>query len=83
MTETERVLFDFISENFDIDSDDADYTVDVNLFDYGFVDSLGATEIVVFIEEHWDIEITQRDLTLYSMNTIAEIADVVDSKIGA
>lgn len=83
MTETEKVLFNFISENFEIDSDDPDYTVDVNLFDYGFVDSLGATEIVVFIEEHWDIEITQKDLTLYSMNTIAEIAEVVDSKIGA
>lgn len=83
MTETERVLFNYISENFDIDSDDPDFTVDVNLFDYGFVDSLGATEIVVFIEEYWNIEITQKDLTLYPMNTIAEIADVVDSKLGA
>lgn len=83
MKETEKALFDFISENFDIDSNDPDFTADVNLFDYGFVDSLGATEIVVFIEEHWQIEITQKDLTLYSMNTIAEIAEVVDSKTAA
>ena len=53
----------------------------MDLFDYGFVDSLGATEIVLFLEETFGIEITQADITLYPMNTIDEIAGVVEQKL--
>ena len=69
----------FVREHFDI-GDDPDYNLDVNLFDYGFVDSLGATEIIFFIEDTFGIEITQKDITLYPMNTVNEIAEVVAAK---
>ena len=69
----------FVREHFDI-GDDPDYDLDVNLFDYGFVDSLGATEIVFFIEDTFGIEITQKDITLYPMNTVNESAEVVAAK---
>lgn len=81
MTDIEQIIFDYIAETFDIDRNDPDFTPDVNLFDYGFVDSMGATEIILFIEEHWNIKITQRDLTLSPMNTVEEIAAVVESKL--
>lgn len=81
MTEIEQVIFDYIAETFDIDKNDPDFTPDVNLFDYGFVDSMGATEIILFIEERWSIRITQKDLTLSPMNTVEEIAAVVESKL--
>ena len=80
MSETERAVFEYIVEAFDI-GDDPEFTVDVNIFDSGFVDSMGATEILSFLEENWDIEITQRDLIMYPMNTVEEIAAVVDSKL--
>ncbi len=64
-----------------IEPDDPDFSDDVDLFDYGFVDSLGATEIVLFLEETFGIEITQADITLYPMNTIDEIAGVVEQKL--
>ena len=80
MNEIEQVIYDFIKENFSI-GDDPDFTPDVHLFDAGLVDSLGALEIVEFAETHWNIEITQRDLTLYPMNTVEEIAAVVASKL--
>ena len=68
-------IFEFVREHFDI-GDDPDYTPDVHLFDEGFVDSLGAVEIIEF-----GIQITQKDITLYPMNTVEEIAAVVESKI--
>ncbi len=79
--EIKETLYKFLSENFGID-DDPDFTYDAHLFDMGFIDSLGATEIILFIEEHWDIEITQKDLILYPMNTIEEIAEVIERKLG-
>ena len=80
MNDIQQAIYDFIKERFEI-GDDPDFTPDVLLLDSGFVDSLGAIEIVDFAEEHWHIEITQRDLTLYPMNTVEEIAAVVAAKV--
>lgn len=70
----------FIRDKFEI-GDDPDFTNDVHLFNEGFVDSFGAVEIIHFVEETYDIEITQKDITLFPMNTVEEIAAVVESKI--
>ena len=80
MEEIKNTLRAFISEKFDI-GDDPDFTDDVHLFNEGFVDSFGAVEIIHFVEQTYNIEITQKDITLYPMNTIEEIAEVVDEKI--
>lgn len=80
MTDTEKAVFEFIRDTFEI-GDDPEFTADINIFDSGFVDSMGATEILSFLEENWDIEITQGDLIMYPMNSIEEIAAVVDSKL--
>lgn len=74
-------LRDYIIRYASIEPDDPDFSDEVDLFDYGFVDSLGATEIVLFLEETFGIEITQADITLYPMNTIDEIAGVVEQKL--
>lgn len=79
--EIKDTLREFVRENFNI-GDDPDFTDDANLFDMGFIDSLGATEIILFIEQNWDITITQKDLVLYPMNTIDEIAEVIEGKLG-
>lgn len=79
MTITETIS-GFIREKFDI-GDDPDFTNDVHLFNEGFVDSFGAVEIIHFVEETYGIEITQKDITLFPMNTVEEIAAVVESKI--
>lgn len=70
----------YIREHFEI-GDDPDYATDVHLFDYGFVDSLGAVEIISYVESAFGCEITQRDITLYPMNTVEEIASVVAGKL--
>ncbi len=74
-------LRNFIINYASIEPDEPDFSDDVHLFDYGFVDSLGATEIILFLEEKFHIEITQSDITLYPMNTINEITEVVERKL--
>lgn len=75
-----ETLYEFVKEHFEI-GDDPDYTPDVHLFDEGFVDSLGAAEIIAFAESAFSVKITQKDITLYPMNTINEIAKVIEDKI--
>ncbi|MGN0180881.1 MAG: acyl carrier protein [Candidatus Ornithomonoglobus sp.] len=80
MTTTETIS-EFIKNQFEI-GDDPDFDNDVHLFNEGFVDSFGAVEIIHFIEQEFNIKITQKDITLFPMNTVNEIAAVVDSKLG-
>ncbi len=75
-----KTISDFIIDKFEI-GDDPDFNNDVHLFNEGFVDSFGAVEIVAFVEDTFNIKITQKDITLYPMNTVNEIAAVVESKL--
>ena len=81
MENVKDTLRSYIMEHFNIEADDPDFDDDVHLFDYGFVDSLGATEIVLFLEETFGVQITQKDIILYAMNTVNEIAGVVERKL--
>lgn len=80
MEEIKNTLSKFIRDKFEI-GDDPDFTNDVHMFNEGFVDSFGAVEIIHFVEETYNIKITQRDIMLFPMNTVEEIAAVVAKKI--
>ena len=74
-------IFDYIVTTFKIGAGGG-FDADVNLFDNGYVDSLGAVMIITELEGRYGIEITPRDLMLYPMSTINEIAEVVKGKVG-
>ena len=74
LEEMTKTLRKHIFERYAIPADDADFTDDVHLFDYGYIDSLGAVELVNFVQETFGVQINQSDLMAYPMNTINEIA---------
>ena len=74
LEEITKTLRDYIVERYAIPASDADFTDDVHLFDYGYVDSFGAVDLVSFVQETFGITISQGDLIAYPMNTINEIA---------
>ncbi len=71
-----------IMQHFQIEPDDDEFTADVHLFDYGYIDSFGAAELTAFVESTFGIEVTKKDLMLHKMNTINEIASFVAMKQG-
>ena len=81
MDEITARLDEFIRERCEV-GDDPEYSLDVNLFDAGFLDSMGAVEVVTFAEGAFGVEISQKDITLYPMNSVNEIAEVVGRKKG-
>ena len=72
--EISKTLRDYIVERYAVPAGDAEFTDDVHLFDYGYVDSFGAVDLVSFVQETFGITISQGDLIAYPMNTINEIA---------
>lgn len=69
-----------IRQAFEVDEQDDEFTPDVHLFDYGYIDSFGATELIAFVESTFGIEVTRKDLMLHSLNTINEIAAFIKMK---
>ncbi len=72
--EIAKALREYIVKRYAIPTTDADFTDDVHLFDYGYVDSFGAVDLVSFVEEAFGIKVSQADMIAYPMNTINEIA---------
>lgn len=70
-----------IRERYEIADDDDEFTPDVHLFDYGYIDSIGATALIAHIEATYGIQITNQDLMLYPLNTIKEIATLIHKKV--
>lgn len=71
-----------IRKRYEIEEDDDDFGVDVHLFDYGYVDSIGATALIAHIEKAYDIQVTNQDMMLYPLNTVKEIATFISKKKG-
>ena len=59
MDEIIAKLDEFIRERCDV-GDDPEYDLDVNLFDTGFMDSMGAVETIMFAEQTFGVEISQK-----------------------
>ncbi len=82
MDEIIEILDLQVRQQFEIEADDPDYGTDIDLFDYGYIDSLGAVALIDYIEGRFHCTITQKDISQYSLNTIQEIAELVAHKIG-
>lgn len=69
-----------IKNRYEIEEDDDEFTPDVHLFDYGYIDSIGATALIAHIEKTYGIQVTNQDLMLYPLNTVREITQFIHTK---
>jgi D-alanine--poly(phosphoribitol) ligase subunit 2 len=81
LDEVMRRLSDFVRAEFRVAADDRDFSDDVHLFDYGYVDSFGAVHLIAFIAKEFGVQITDRDLVVHPLNTIREIGTLVHSRV--
>ena len=70
----------FIQSNFIGSDDPLAIEDDENIFESGFVDSSFAMQLVVFIEESFDIQIADDDLDLVNFTTINRIVQFINKK---
>lgn len=77
----EKIIDEHIREICAIAENDTDYDPDLNLFDAGYLNSLGGMTLLSALEQRFSISITQRDIILYPMNTLREITEVVERKL--
>lgn len=66
----------------DVDASDEDFGRDVHIFDYGYVDSFSAVELVTFCEKTFGIKVSDDDLAHRPLNTVNEISRYIVEKTG-
>jgi methoxymalonate biosynthesis acyl carrier protein len=73
-------LRSFIQRQFGVPEDDPYFGVDVNLYDFGYIDSLGALDLASFIEESFGLRLEDSDWIEYPLNTIREISGFIQMR---
>lgn len=76
-----KQLSGFIRTKFKVGPTDADFSDDVHLFDYGYVDSFGAVEIISFVQRTFGVTISDQDLIVHPLNTVREISTLVHGRM--
>jgi methoxymalonate biosynthesis acyl carrier protein len=70
----------FVREKYKVADNDRDFSDEINLFDYGYVDSFGAVELIAFVENTFNIKIPESDLVICPLDSIRRIAEYVVTK---
>lgn len=83
LTDVMDKLRGFVRKQFKVSETDRDFSDDVHLFDYGYVDSFGAVSIITFVKDSFGVTISDQDLVVHPLNTIREIATLVHQRLGA
>jgi acyl carrier protein len=68
---------EFVRREFSISATDENFDYNVDLFEDGYVDSVGVTELLAFLEPTFEVEIPDDDLFSSEFSTIEGIARIV------
>jgi D-alanine--poly(phosphoribitol) ligase subunit 2 len=71
----------FIAAEFGVDADDPEFTDEVDLFNYGYVDSLGFLTLTEFLDREFDLGLSESDLVNAPLDTIRNMASFVVQRV--
>ena len=74
-------LEEFIRESAQIPEEDSEFGRSAQLFDNGYVDSLGIVALMAFIETSFGIELAEEDLFDIRFATIDGISEIIASRL--
>lgn len=74
------VIRQYIINKAEILSNDNDFSDDINLYKYGYLDSVDSMTVIYFLEEKFNIKITKEDILLNNMQSINDITKLVVEK---
>jgi D-alanine--poly(phosphoribitol) ligase subunit 2 len=71
----------FVRQQFSIPENDPDFTDDVDLFNYGYIDSIGAVELTGFVERQFGVVFADADWINFPLSSVREISMFVAKRI--
>ncbi len=80
MSDLERDVRAFISDNFILDGDDL--AGDASLTQQGVLDSMGVLELIMFVEERFGVKIPDEDTLPENLDSVDRIVRYVQARTG-
>ena len=80
MSELERDVRGFITDNFILDGDDL--AGDASLTQQGVLDSMGVLELIMFVEERFGVKIPDEDTLPENLDSVDRIVRYVEGRLG-
>jgi acyl carrier protein len=77
----ERRIDEFIRSNFSISPTDSGFGQEVDLFEGGYIDSVGVVELLEFLSSEFDVEIPDDDLLDDEFATVGGIVQIVSRNL--
>jgi len=77
----ERDIRDFLTANYFLGEDPEALQGDASLIEAGLIDSTGVLELVGFLEERFDVRITNEELLPENLDSIDNIVGFVNRKL--
>ena len=74
-----KILSDSLIELNKLKEDDENFSFEVDLFDYGYLDSFGVVELLAEISARFDLDLTNEDF-YRDLRNIDSIAKVIDKR---
>ncbi len=78
--DTHQRIRNYLTENFLFSGNGFSLDDDASLLDTGIVDSTGVLEVILFVEETFEIEVADEDVTPDNFDSVNRIAAYVASK---
>ena len=83
VNEVAKRVEEFVRERFRVRADDTEFGTEVNLWELGYVDSVGAVEMIVHLEQNYGIQLPEEVLFDPDFTNIRGIARLVVRTIDA
>lgn len=81
--EVSTALEKFVRDLSDTDPSDEFFGPDVDLFDYGYLDSFGIVNMIEFVDRRYRVDLSSIDFYSDGFRTIREIAGYIDSRLAS
>lgn len=81
MSDTRAKVRTFVVENF-LFGDDGRLSDDTSFLEEGIINSTGVLELVLFLEETFDVKVEDEEVVPENLDSLAQIEAFVDKKVG-
>ena len=71
----------YIAENLLFSTDGFDYSDDSSLRQEGIIDSIGVLNLILFVEETFDIHVDDREVTPDNFDSVNKLSDYINRKM--
>lgn len=80
---TKETIQAYVAENFLFSSNGFELSDDASLLDEGIVDSTGVLELVLFVEERFDIEVLDNEIVPDNFDSVNNLTSYIQRKSAA